>query len=207
MSEAPGESIVDVFESDARGITALAVSLAETTDRFDDEVETAQLVREIVESQAAAELTLHPLIRRHLPAGDAVAEEQFHTHRQMETCLRRLESADVTSTEFRAILGEVRDRWLANAAHLATEVYPALRANCSSSELRQAGEAALVAEYRGPTRPRHLAVETPGVDTLISFSEGFVDKTIDAFTHRGHAGTEEIHERLRSGRYDNLEAD
>jgi hypothetical protein len=205
MTASDGQTILDILDSDARGISTLAGRLADTTDSFDEDVQTVQLVREIVQNHVAAEQYLHPLIRRHLPEGEQIAHQQFTEHRKMEAVLRRLEDVDRASPEFRATLGEVRDGWTANADFLDREVFPALRDRCEKASLVQLADKALGAESSGPTRPRTFAVEQPAANALVSLTQGFVDKTIDAFTGRGHEGSDEIDARFKSGHYDDRE--
>lgn len=202
----PGDpTILDVLDSGATDIETLAARLSASTDTFDEEVETAQLVREIVQNHVAAEQYLHPLIRRHIADGDQVAHQQFERHRALEKTLRKLEGVDPDSTAFAATLAQIAELWSANKNYLDKDVYPTLRTECDPAELRRLADDALGAEQSGPTRPRTLAVEQPTANTLLSLTQGFVDKTIDSFGHRGHEGTDEITARVEAGRYDDPE--
>jgi hypothetical protein len=207
MTPPQSATILDILSSDLTGIAALATRLASTTDRFDTDVETAQLVREIVQHHVAVEQQLNPLIAVNIDDGEKIAHGQFVEHRALESELRGLEGLEPGSAAFIAKLSAVRDRWQANAEYLRSEVFPALQASVDPAELVTAGEAVLGAEQTGPTRPRVLAVEQPAANVALSIAQGFVDKTIDAFSHRGHEGGSEIDERLREGRYDRLEED
>jgi hypothetical protein len=205
MTTPGSQTILDVLDSDLAGIGELAGKLAGTTDAFDERVETAQFVREIVQHHVAAEQYLHPLIARNLVDGEKIAHAQFAEHRRVEDSLRRLEDLDPATAEFTATLTQIREQWLANARYLDTEVFPALRAQADPAELIRLADSALGAEQSGPTRPRTVAVEHPKANLALSLAQGFVDRTIDAFSHRGHEGSAEIDDRLQAGRYDDLE--
>jgi hypothetical protein len=205
MSPAPGESILDVIDSDHRGIGELAAQLAASDDRFDREVETVRLVREIIEHQVAAEQYLHPLIRKALPGGEAIAHAQFSEHRALEEQLRGLERLDAQSEQAAAKLAAIHAEWDRNGRYLDQEVLPALRARVDPTTLQDLGAHALGAEALGPTRPRHVAVEQPGLNALLSLAQGRVDMFLDAQAHRGHEGTDQIDALLQAGHYDNLE--
>jgi hypothetical protein len=202
MTPPQSPTILDILSSDLTGIAELAGRLASTTDRFDTDVETAQLVREIVQHHVAVEQQLSPLIAANIADGEKIAHRQFAEHRELEGDLRGLEGLDPSSAAFGAKLSAIRERWQANAQYLRAEVFPALQAAVEPVELVAAGESVLGAEQSGPTRPRVLAVEQPAANAALSIAQGFVDKTIDAFSHRGHEGGQEIDERLREGRYD-----
>jgi hypothetical protein len=205
MTTSDSQTILDILGSDLKGIAELASRLAATSDGFDEGVETAQLVREIVQHHVAAEQYLHPLIRRMLPGGDQVAHAQFVEHRKLEGALRKLEDLEPAQPAFGAALAGIRDQWAANASYLDREVFPILRAHADQTELISLGHAALGAEQSGPTRPRVIAVEQPGANAVLSLAQGFVDRTIDAFSHRGHEGSAELDKRVQEGRYDDLE--
>ncbi|SOD72492.1 hypothetical protein SAMN05892883_1883 [Jatrophihabitans sp. GAS493] len=205
MTHSDGQTILDVLAGDSRSITALASKLAATTDPFDENVETVQLVREIVQTHVAAEQYLHPLIRKALPDGESLAHQQFAEHRSMEEVLRNLEDVDPNTDRFKTLLAEVRDKWSANADYLEREIFPVLHEKADWAELIELADSAVGAENLGPTRPRSVAVEQHATSVLLSLSQGYIDRTIDAYTHRGHAGTDEIEARLRAGRYDDTE--
>jgi hypothetical protein len=205
MEAVCGESILDVMDSDYRGIGQLASQLARSGDRFDREVETARLVREIIEHQVAAEQYLLPLIRRALPAGADTAHGQFLEHRGMEDRLRTLESLDAQSPAFGQALERIHAEWDRNGRLLDREVFPQLRARTDPGTLIGLASHALAAEVVGPTRPRHIAVEQPSANALLSLAQGYVDMFLDAETHRGHAGTDQIDALLQAGHYDDLE--
>ncbi len=205
MTAPTNQTILDVLDSNFHGIAALTGKLAGTDDSFDVRVETAELVREIVQHHVAAEQLLHPLISRSLPDGERIAHQQFAEHRELESELRRLEDLEPATPQFRQVLSDVRQKWLANASYLDTEIFPTLRSTADEATLLDLGDRALGAQQSGPTRPRSLATENPSANTALSIAQGFVDKTIDAFGHRGNEGTDEIDARLRAGRYDDIE--
>ncbi|SDJ40936.1 hypothetical protein SAMN05444157_3232 [Frankineae bacterium MT45] len=202
MTPSDAPTILDVLAGDARSITALATKLAATTDLFDENVETVQLVRQIVQTHVAAEQYLHPLIRETIPGGEALAHQQFAEHRAMEELLRNLEDVDPNTDRFKSLLADVRDKWSANAEYLEHDIYPTLREKCDWARLVELADSVVGAENLAPTRPRSVAAEGHNTSVLLSLSQGYIDRTIDAFTHRGHAGTSEIDARLRAGRYD-----
>ncbi|HEY2042378.1 MAG TPA: hypothetical protein VGH11_06840 [Jatrophihabitans sp.] len=205
MTASDTETILDILDSDMKGISALADTLAGSADSFDEQVEVVRLVREIVENHVATEQFLHPLIHKNLPDGEQIAHQQFLEHREMEATLRRLEDLDVASEAFRTTLNDIRDQWAANSRYLDEEIFPVLRATCDRAHLVRLADAALGAERSGPTRPRTLATEQPEANLLLSLTQGFVDKTIDAFSHRGHEDSDQLDARLQSGRYEDLE--
>lgn len=205
VTEAGEQNILDVVDSDHRGVDALAANLGEASNDFDRDVECARLVREIVQHHVGCEQYLHPLIQHGLADGEQVAHQQFSEHRAMEDRLRQLELTDPSSDAFRTALAEIRDHWNRNGRYLDEHVFPQLRADTDPTVLIRLGALALAAKSDGPTRPRILAVEQPGANALISFTQGLVDKTIDSVTHHGHEGSAQIARLIQAGHYDGLE--
>jgi hypothetical protein len=204
MTTTGGQTIIDVFAADIVGITHLLQRLETTPDSFDRQVEAARLVREIVEYHVAAEQYLLPLIDDHL--GKDASHREFQQHRSLEGALRRLEGLEAATPAFAAALRTVNAEWIANGRRLNDEIFPALGQQCSTHELRSQLDDVLATKAGAPTRPRTIAVEEPAANRLISLAQGYVDKAIDAVTHRGREGSLEIDERIESGRYNDLEA-
>jgi hypothetical protein len=205
VPESTQQSLLDILDSDRRGIGELAAQLASEDSEYDREVETPRLVREIVQHNVACERYLHPLIERLLPDGKSIAHSQFGRHRELEDLLRELEHSNPESAEFRTTLDVVARSWNENTGYLEAQIFPALRTGADAATLAKLGDLALEAESAGPTRPRALSVQEPVLGGLISLAQGFVDRTIDAISGRGHAGSEQIHELLRDGHYDLIE--
>jgi hemerythrin-like domain-containing protein len=183
------ESIVDVLTSDHRAIKDLIdAAEAESADSSADlsqEAERERLVMDLVRHFVAEEQYLYPMVRERLDNGAEIADRGFHSHRECEHVLRRLERTSATRDDIVGTLRIVRDQFAQHVQDQEGTIFPDLAAMLSVEELNELGSEALGAEQLAPTRPRAVASESAAVNKVSSFFEGFIDHVRDSYSHRG----------------------
>lgn len=183
MTESP-TSLTDALRSDHSAITRLLDDSRLSEEDEHGLARRADLVAELVRHYVAEEQYLAPTVRHHLPDGDAVAEREFSRDRACEKRLRALEDDDLDTERLAAVLADVRTSF---AAHVTEQeaVFATLERTCDTGTLAELGEGVLGAEQLAPTRPRHLAPESPAVNKVASLVSGFVDHVRDHYAGRG----------------------
>ncbi|MBE7188916.1 hemerythrin domain-containing protein, partial [Jatrophihabitans endophyticus] len=142
------------------------------------------VIAEIVRHSVAEEMFVYPAMRRYLPDGDAVVQQDIDEHQQLEQTLKRLERADVNDPQFAALVGEVRDELRAHAADEETEQFPLLRAHLPVDTLADLGRKVETAKLVAPTRPHPKSPHAELFHKAFGPGVGFVDKLRDAVSGR-----------------------
>ncbi|MFI5915375.1 hemerythrin domain-containing protein [Dactylosporangium sp. NPDC051541] len=171
--DATGRSMLDLLEEEHQQLDRLCTR-AETEPAAND-VLVATLARHL----SAEEQYLYPAISGVLPEGRRVAERELAADAELLVALRHLHtSAD------QAALHTVTEH-VRNHSHRTTaEVFPALRANCTTDELVRLGNRVEIARSAAPTRPHPGTPSTPPLNKLVDPALGVLDKLRDALTRR-----------------------
>ncbi|MFD8804208.1 hemerythrin domain-containing protein [Streptomyces sp. NPDC059597] len=147
-----------------------------------------QATIELVRHSVAEEEYLYPAVRKHLPDGDTLADEETEDHAKAERLMKDLEGHEATDPEFdrlvEALMTEIR-------AHIADEeknLFPRLRAACGPEVLDELGDKVRRAKKTAPTRPHPAAPDKPPANKILAPGAGLVDRLRDALSGRGKTG-------------------
>ncbi len=143
-----------------------------------------QLVIDMVGHFVAEEQYLYPTVREQLSDGQARASSGFSADREIEKQLKNLEDPDL-SAEGLARIWTAIQREFADHVAKQRQLFIDLAAVCSPAQLAELGDGIAGAEQLAPTRPRTVALESPGANKFISFVEGYVDHVRDYYSKRG----------------------
>ena len=176
--------MLDALDSDHRAITDLLADPANATHTDQAMNRREQLVIDLVGHFVAEEQYLYPTVREQLSDGPARDHSGFSADREIEKQLKSLEDPDLSTERlaqvWTAIQGEFADH--VSRQH---QLFIDLAAACSPDQLAQLGDGVAGAEQLAPTRPRTVALESPGANKFISFVEGYVDHVRDYYSKRG----------------------
>jgi hypothetical protein len=176
--------MVDLLAEEHDQIVALCAELTDevTPDRRSQvaEVLTATVARHL----SGEEQYLYPTVRSALPDGGSLADREIAADAEVLRTLRELAGVTPTETRFDQLVGEVAGQLRRHAETASTEIFPALRAAASDSDLIRLGNRVEIAEEAAPTRPHPDAPATPPWNRVVEPALGVVDKVRDAVTGR-----------------------
>jgi len=181
------QDILAVLDSDHDGLIQQVQAASAAGDASARAAACEQLVMQMVRHFVAEEQYLLPLYEEHLDGGAALAKAELDEHRGIEQRLRALEEME-SSAE--AVVPVLADITAALREHIDAQgvQFEALRSRCEPETLAELGEKVRGAEQVAPTRPRHAHPDSAALNKVVSLISGFVDRTRDAYTHRGVRG-------------------
>jgi hypothetical protein len=184
VTGAGSSSMVVVLSSDHESIAGLLSDPALTAEDEHGEVAREQLVAEIVRHFVAEEQYLFPTVREQVKGGEELAKSEVARDRECEEQLRLLEDDNINADQLAAVLVALRASF---ALHVRDQValFASLEQACDPATLAQLGDGVLGAEQLAPTRPRHVAPSSAGVNKVTSLVTGFIDQVRDHYTRRG----------------------
>jgi hypothetical protein len=174
----------DALRSDHRAIADLLADPANATQTDEAREAREELVTELVRHFVAEEQYLYPTVRERLADGPERAEAGFDADRGIEEQLKSLEDPDLDLTRLALIWAQLGGNFVDHIDQ-QNQLFTDLESACSPAELLELGDGIAGAEQLAPTRPRRLALESPGANKLLSFVEGFVDHARDYYSKRG----------------------
>lgn len=137
-----------------------------------------QLRRLLAVHETAAEMLVHPRVRREFHAGNAIVDGLLQQEREAKEQLTRIESLDIASQEFIDELSKLRKAVLAHAEREEIDEFAKLQRNVDAHELRRMGTAVKVAEAIAPTRP-HAGVESAKLNFAVGPFAAMLDRARD----------------------------
>jgi Hemerythrin HHE cation binding domain len=176
--------MLDALSSDHQAITEQLADSANALHTDAAMGRREQLVIDMVGHFVAEEQYLYPTVRDELSDGTALADNGFTADRAIERQLKELEDPDLAADQLVAIWTAIQAEF---AAHVARQhqLFIDLATVVSAARLAELGDGIAGAEQLAPTRPRTLALESPGANKFISFVEGYVDHVRDYYAKRG----------------------
>jgi hemerythrin superfamily protein len=140
---------------------------------------------ELVRHSVAEEMHLYPAVREHVAGGDQLADRELADHAKVERLLKKLEDLDIHQAEFDATVGQLITEVTAHVADEEKNLFPALAAACTATELTELGDKVRSAKDKAPTRPHPGAPDTPPWNKALAPGAGLVDRARDLLTGRG----------------------
>ena len=133
--------------------------------------------------ETAEEMIVRPVAKKAASEREATARNS--EEKEANRVLSELEKMEVTSDEFRRMLGELESSVSEHANLEERDEFPALIDHCSEDERSQMGSRLLAAERAAPTHPHPTAAgSTPAQWTVGPFAS-LVDRARDAIARTG----------------------
>ncbi|CAM5627595.1 Hemerythrin OS=Streptomyces pilosus OX=28893 GN=GCM10010280_48560 PE=4 SV=1 [Streptomyces pilosus] len=186
MDMGHGGNVIDELVTDHREVEELFGKIeALPPGHKDRKVYADQAVIELVRHSVAEEAYLYPAVREHVPGGDALADRELEDHATAEQTMKDLEGCDADDAEFDRLIGSLMSEIREHVADEERNLFPKLRAACSTEELDRLGEKVRQAKKTAPTRPHPAAPDKPPANKLLAPGTGMVDRLRDALSGRG----------------------
>lgn len=147
-----------------------------------------QATMELVRHSVAEEAYLYPAVRKHVPGGDTLADQELEDHAQAERLMKELESREADDPEFDRLMGMLMSEIRAHIADEEENLFPRLRASCPADALDDLGDKVRQAKKTAPTRPHPSAPDKPPANKMLAPGIGLVDRLRDTLTGRGKTG-------------------
>ncbi|MCC9305895.1 hemerythrin domain-containing protein [Kitasatospora sp. RB6PN24] len=142
---------------------------------------------ELVRHAVAEEQYLYPAVRKYVANGDRLADKEIQDHATVEKLLKKLEGSKVEDPAFDALVTQVIHEVTGHVADEEQNLFPALAAGCSATELNELGDKVRTAKKLAPTRPHPSAPDRPPANKLLAPGAGLVDRARDMVTGRGRS--------------------
>lgn len=143
-----------------------------------------ETVTALVQHSVVEEVYLYPTVRKHLPAGGRLADQDIAEHDQIERTMRRLESLTPADTGFWPAVHELIREVRRHVRDEEDDLFPRLRAACPHEDLRALGHKVEQARKVAPTRPHPHAPSEGGRLAAAAAGTGVIDRIRDALSGR-----------------------
>ena len=154
MTDFQAQDVVDVLTADHRDIEDLIEQVrASSGEERRDKTDT--LIAELVRHSVAEEMHVYPAMKQHLPDGDAAVAHDVEEHKELETIMKELESADVDGPGFSALMDELAETLRDHVQDEEAEQFPELREAIPRDEMVALADKVRTAKQAAPTRPIH----------------------------------------------------
>ncbi|WP_433167380.1 hemerythrin domain-containing protein [Kribbella sp. CA-247076] len=176
--------VIDVLTADHREVEILGDQVVATSDPEERRNLADQLIAELVRHAVAEEMYVYPAMRDHLPNGARAVEHDIEEHQELETLMKRLESARADSAEFESIVGNLRRVLRDHVQDEESSQFPQLRAHVPAATLVELKEMVELAKQVAPTRPHPAAPNAELFHKLVGPGVGLVDRLRDRLSGR-----------------------
>lgn len=187
MTDTDRRDVVEVLTHDHREVQEMfgkfenaGIGDARNVKALVDEV-----VIELSRHSVAEEEHLYPAVRRCVPNGNAMADREIREHADAEVLMQDLSHMEPNDEEFGPKLARLMATVREHIAEEEEQLFPALVAHSTQSELDELGRKVIAAKKAAPTRPHPSVPHSPPMDKVLAPAMGLVDKVRDALTHRG----------------------
>ncbi|WP_052863214.1 hemerythrin domain-containing protein [Streptomyces niger] len=181
-----GGDVIQELTTDHREVTELFGRIEGAAPGSDERKRLAdELTIELVRHSVAEEQHLYPAVRKHLPDGDALADEEIADHSRVEQLLKDLEKTGAEHPDFSHLVVKLRVEVSEHVRDEEGRLFPQLRDACPQEELDALGEKIRSAKKTAPTRPHPKSPSTPPANKLLAPGTGLVDRARDFVTGRG----------------------
>ncbi len=185
MASTEQRDLIEVLVQDHREVEEIFGEL----ERGVEDVErrrqlTNVVVAELVRHSVAEEEYLYPTVRRVLPDGDKLADQEIAEHNEAERTMKEMEGVELTGSDFDSMLSALIGLVRTHIRDEENELFPQLRNACGEQELRELGEKVSTAKKYAPTRPHPSTPDSPTMQKMLSPAIGLVDRVRDALGTR-----------------------
>lgn len=176
--------LVDAVLDDHHAVTRLLDDVAASGDARNRRELVELTIAELMRHWEAEEQFLYPAVRRVLPDGDAVADQELAEHADAEQLMKRLQQTDAASPGFDALVMSLVDGVRGHLRDEESAVLGRLRGACAADELVELGRKFELTKKVAPTRPHPAAPNTPPANKVVGPGMALVDRVRDAITRR-----------------------
>ncbi len=176
--------VLDSLTTDHREVAELFDQITATTDPAQRRDLTDSLIGELVRHSVAEEMHVYPAIRDHLPDGSAVVDEDTREHKELETLMKQLESADASAPEFLETLSRTRAVFEHHITDEEGQQFPQLRAHIPAETLVELKAKVETAKKLAPTRPHPASPNAELFHKTVGPGVGLVDRLRDKLSGR-----------------------
>ncbi|MFE2431696.1 hemerythrin domain-containing protein [Streptomyces sp. NPDC059373] len=128
--------------------------------------------------ETAEEMIVRPAAKK--AAGKAEADARNHEEKEANKVLAELETMDIGSAAFDALLAEFEQSVIDHAEHEEREEFPAVRREYDEVQLHSMGSRLLAAERIAPTHPHPTAAGSPAAQWTAGPFASLLDRAKDA---------------------------
>jgi hemerythrin-like domain-containing protein len=146
---------------------------------------TEQLIIEESKHEALEEMYFWPVVRDHLPNGDALADRATGQEQDAKEVLAQLDKLDATDGEFEKLLATFIVDAREHIEFEEMQVWPGMRTALNSQRAAELGTQIAEGKKTAPTRPHPHTPPSPGVLKAAGPAVAAADKARDAVTGRG----------------------
>ncbi len=146
---------------------------------------TEQLIIEESKHEALEEMYFWPVVRDHLPNGDALADRATGQEQDAKEVLAQLDKLDATDGEFEKLLAKFIVDAREHIEFEEMQVWPGMRTALNSERAAELGTQIAEGKKTAPTRPHPHTPPSPGVLKAAGPVVAAADKARDAVTGRG----------------------
>lgn len=146
-----------------------------------------RLVMDSSRHEAAEEQYFWPAVRKHVPDGDALADEAIGQESEAKEVLNKLSKLTAGDSEFDELIATFIPAARHHIAFEETRVWPGLRSAITADQARQLGDQVAKAESHGPTRPHPNTPANPAVLKTAGPAAAMIDQLRDAVSGRGRS--------------------
>jgi hypothetical protein len=127
---------------------------------------------------------VYPVMRKYLADGEKAVAHDIDEHKELERTMKRLESVDVSSTDFDSALRQLESVLADHVRDEEAEQFPELRRQVPQEELTELAGKVETAKKLAPTRPHPGAPNSELFHKLVGPGVGLVDRLRDKLTGR-----------------------
>ncbi len=179
-----GQDVVDILASDHREFFGLIDQILASGDVEQRRDLADTLISELVRHSVAEEMYVYPAMRDHVPDGQSAVDHDTTEHKQLESTMKQLESAEPNDARFAELVRQLRDVLRDHVEDEESEQLPKLRAHLSQEQLAQLAGKVETAKKVAPTRPHPAAPNAELFHKLVGPGVGLVDRLRDKLTGR-----------------------
>ena len=176
--------VIDALTTDHREVAELFDQIAATTDPVARRDLADSIIAELVRHSVAEEMHVYPAIRDHLPNGQAAVDDDTREHKELETLMKELESADASAPEFLETLTRMRSVFEHHIADEEGSQFSQLRAHIPAETLVELKGKVETAKKLAPTRPHPASPNAELFHKTVGPGVGLVDRLRDKLTGR-----------------------
>lgn len=172
--------LVEQHEEVKRAFTKLATAkAAERRETFET------IVRTLAVHETAEEEIVYPLVRKHLPDGDALADARIAEEDAAKKTLAELEKMGVDDPAFESKFAAFRTDVLRHAENEEHLVFTPLRGQLDADRLETVAKSLITAEAVAPTHPHPHGPSSATGHLVVGPFAAIVDRVRDALTSSG----------------------
>ena len=183
MNDSAGRDVIDVLTTDHREVESLIGQIRATKGEERRDL-TDVMIAELVRHAVAEEMYVYPAMKKHLSDGEQAVDHDVEEHKQLETIMKELESADADGGGFLDLIDQLADVLRDHVQDEEQEQFPRLRTQIPRDELVEIAGKVETAKKATPTRPHPAAPNSELFHKMVGPGVGMIDRLRDKLTGR-----------------------